>query len=148
MANQFEVLAGTDLVATDINVVVTDPNGIAPALVIHKDDPWKITATWKLSGTFSTLLQGQFKVHAHIESMGEGDEKHVADMVVPAQMANPANYTAEINVPGGVAHVEPNDTSTAYKLVTLVTYEWSPGKVSAMAGYNEGPILQFYQDKP
>lgn len=147
MADRFEVLYGTDLVAEDITVEITDPSGIEPKLIIRENDPWKITAKWTLSGSFSNLLQGQFLVHAHVESMGEGAEIHVGDAEVVAKMTNPANYEAVIDVLGGTLPiVGAGETSTAYKVVTLVTYEWSDGKPSAMAGYNEGPILQVYRD--
>jgi hypothetical protein len=149
-AERFEVLYGTDLVAEDIKVEVTDPNGIEPKLIIRENDPWRVTAKWTMSGSFSNLLQGHFVVHTHVESMGDGNEIHVGPIVkVAAKMTNPADYEAVINVDGGKLSIPgPDEFSAAYKVVTLVTYEWSDGKPSAMAGYNEGPILQVYKDKP
>ena len=108
-------------------------------------------------GAAAGNVAGNWIVDAYVESIGPGAEKHVGQVTDPFGKL----YTKhEVNIPvpasnqpGGVP-LAPGQATTPYKLVITLTADQAddltPGQGTryALAGYMEGPILQFYHTGP
>jgi hypothetical protein len=119
---------------------VLDPSGLQPTTIIRTSDTWHVQISWQIDGTVADSLAGTWQVRAFLESMGPGLEAQVG----PTQTINlavdptsPRNYNAQITVPAGTP-------AGTYKLVVTVNYLTPANQPGFMAGYQEGPILQFF----
>jgi hypothetical protein len=127
-----------------ISAIVQDPSGQVPELtIIQIPDAWAVNVQWSISGAAVPAFAptAQWHVRVSLESLGPGLEAIVGQITEP--MGAPAlshSYNRTINVPGNF----PGLTPGAYKLTTVVTLE-NGGVPCPLAGYVEGPVLQFYQ---
>ncbi len=139
------------------------PNDVTPpTTILRADQPWRVQVEWKTTGLAAAALAGQFNVSAYLESLGPGgdlklpvvpgpapDEVSV-DLLSGALAIQPAptffqrEYRVQVNVPAGQVPTDAN-RSRPYKLVVAITYSEPSGAPGPMAGFVEGPILQFYQ---
>ena len=112
-----------------------------PNRVLECDATWSIDVEWTLSGKVAPALGGEWTIHTYLESMGPGPENEVfPTVVVPVNAAppmTPRTWRQKLDIsrtpPAGV-----------YKLVTVVLYS-NMGKKLPMAGFTEGPLVEFYE---
>ncbi|MCI0350155.1 MAG: hypothetical protein L0Z53_12085 [Acidobacteriales bacterium] len=119
---------------------VLDPAGLQPTTIIRTTDTWHVSISWVIAGIVADALAGAWQVSAFLESMGTGFEGQVGvtlNINLAVDPSTPRNYNALITVP-------PGTPAGAYKLVTTVTYLTPANQPGFMAGYEEGPILQFF----
>lgn len=128
---------------------IFDPGDpLTPNTIIETNDPWSVEVDWSTSGTVAPALGVTWKVQAFLESM---DGKPDPGQVGPTEMLTLANghftppntvsYKATINVGAGVV------PAGLYKLNVAVTTTATIGGVTIpieMAGFDEGPLMQFY----
>jgi len=130
--------------------VVMDPDG-TPNSVLELDRNWKVEVNWKLTSNEPIshpvdLIDGTWEVRVSVESIGEGDEKEVANTNV-ATSAFDTSSAAErtwkytFTIPVGKVTME-----AVYHLVTLITYRDPAGHRRAMSGFSEGPLISLYRD--
>jgi hypothetical protein len=133
-----------------VSVTVLDKD-LTPNHVLERDLPWSIKIDWFIKGVIAPAIGGDWLVTAYLESMGGGFEGQVGPAIsVPVSFAPPTHlrkYTATISVPAGVPTQPVPPQSRAYMLTVTVTHSNTGGGVTLqdkMAGFSEGPLLQFY----
>jgi hypothetical protein len=133
-----------------------------PTTIIRADQAWRVHIEWQTTGLAAAVMAGVFHVSAYLESIGPGADLKLPIVPGPAPdelnvpllsgaftaLAAPdfgrRDYSRNINVPAGQVPTDV-DRSRAYKLVVAITYTEPTGAPGPMAGFREGPILQFYQ---
>jgi hypothetical protein len=129
----------------DIAAYVTEVDGVDPTTIIDVNKDAKVHISWRLDGALTPFVCGHWCVSIFLESIGEGPE-----LSLPAEPAEvplhpepgPKAYEAWILIPAGT--IAPEHCSVPYKLVSTVTYRTVKGRPGPMAGFVEGPVLQFY----
>lgn len=117
---------------------VLDKDG-DPNLVIDVDSPFTVRATWSLSGLLAPALGGTWLIRAVAESIGPGPDLVLGTASQPCVCGlGTTTFTQDINVGPGL----PADGT--YKLTVVITH-MNNGIRSHMAGFYEGPIVQFYK---
>jgi len=116
---------------------------LAPTTILHLNLPFVIDVQWDVTGRFANRIGGNWDLHAYLEHMGAGPDLDLTDPgdhIIPLQAVTPPHhYHISFDVPAGrVTH------EGSYKLFVAVTYTDRQGVPDDMAGYWEGPILQFY----
>jgi hypothetical protein len=137
----------------NISATVHEHGGVLPTTIIEIGTPWAINVSWSMTGTNFHMVAGTWHVHANLESIGPGRELSLVDFADPAcsSLALPSadgNYFCHFDVPGNF--LTPADVphqSLPMKLVVVLTYRDVLGHLGPIAGYYEGPILQFYNDE-
>lgn len=130
----------------DIYSYVTEVDGVEPVTIIRADQDWKVHVKWVLRGKLTEFVCGKWCVNAHIESIGPGPELRLPASGLEIDLdpcPGDNEYTVWLDIPAGT--IKPEDCSTPFKLVTTVTYLTPKHQPGPMAGFVEGPILQFYQ---
>jgi len=120
---------------------VFDVGGVDPTNLIRSDQDAFVRIRLRTEGAYTTMIGGKFRLRLHLERMGPGPELNLPAAPVEVGLVpgvSPQNYTRNITIAAGSV------TPGAYKLVTTVTYESLAGNPGPIAGYSEGPILQFY----
>ncbi|MCA9943808.1 MAG: hypothetical protein H6656_06035 [Ardenticatenaceae bacterium] len=150
--NAFET-PRVDLVGK-ITAAVHEHGGVAPTTIIKAGTPWSVHIKWEMKGTNWHMVAGNWHVHVNLESIGPGPELSLYDYADPNCQNQPlpsptGEYSCHFDVPGSVlsTSVVPHQ-GLAMKLVVLLTYVDPLGHRGPIAGYWEGPILQFYEDHP
>jgi hypothetical protein len=127
---------------SDITATLQENAGVPPTTVLRTNQTWFVNVHWETTGLITSWVAGNWDLHLYLESMGPGDEIEVTDPihhVVPLTPGpSPISYDFPINVVAGI--VVPG----AYKLVFTARYITPLGDPGQMAGYWEGPIIQFY----
>lgn len=117
--------------------------GVLPSTVLRKDQPWSINVEWDTAGLLTGWIAGNWHLHVYLESMGPGDEVEITDpnehLIPLVPGPSPCHYHFHPDVPLNAIKED-----GAYKLVVTVTYINAAGHPAPMAGYWEGPIIQFY----
>ena len=139
-AGFFDVVNLSGLTAAEIY----EP-GVKPTTVLRRDKPWYIHVEWDTEGLLTPMIGGKWDFHAYLESMGPGSEVKLTDPdpkeheidLVPGDGTR--HYHFNLDVPANSVLVD-----GPYKLVVTVTYINMIGKPGPLAGYWEGPILQFH----
>lgn len=123
-----------------------------PTTIIQAGEPWSVNIRWRLTGTNWEMIAGTWHVHVALESIGPGPEVSLVDYVpaggsnIPLPSPN-GEYYLHLDVPGtAIKKSDVPHGSLPMKMVVLLTYENPLGERDDMAGYFEGPILQFYVD--
>lgn len=137
----------------DIVATVHEHGGIDPVTIIEIGTPWAINVSWSLKGPNAHMVAGTWHVHANMESIGPGPELSLVDFADPAcsSLALPnatGDYFCHFDVPGTL--LTPADVphqSLPMKLVVVITYRDVLGHLGPIAGYYEGPVLQFFNDE-
>lgn len=145
-------LAGLfDVTMSDLTAASIVEPGARPSTIIRTDHEWYVNLEWDTSGPLTGWIGGTWHLHLYLESMGPGDEVELFDEKEPP--ADPG-YPKEHDIPltPGPSprhyHLHPDIKKNAvkpgaYKLVATVTYTDLAGNPGEMAGYWEGPIVQF-----
>jgi hypothetical protein len=119
---------------------VLDPSGLEPTTIIRTTDTWFVSISWRIAGIVADALAGTWQVRAFLESMGAGFEGQVGPVQtinLNADPTTPRDYTALLTVP-------PGTPAGTYTLVVTINYLTPANQPGFMAGYQEGPILQFF----
>jgi hypothetical protein len=127
-----------------ISAHVHDPVGQNPDRhIIQIPDPWQVHVRWQVSGDAVTTFASDalWRIQVSLESLGPGLEAVVGEITqAVGSPASSHSYDRRIDIQGAF----PGLTPGAYKLVTVLTLE-NNGLPCPIAGYVEGPVLQFYQ---
>jgi len=119
--------------------------GAEPQTIIRLGTAWQIETEWEVVGPAAKLLgpngiPGNYLVDAYLESIGLAAEHNLGRVVVPmAGVGVHGGAASPIAVPAAAVA-----TAGPYKLVITLTADNGFGAILQMAGYMEGPILQFY----
>lgn len=128
-----------------IQLKVTDPTGQLPSTIISLQDPWKLEVSWQLHGMLVGNMGGTWHVRAYVESIGPGPEILIAKWDGPITGQNQYNIPFIIQ-PAALQPPPPDRIEEgAYKLVVVVTSTNLQGGPSPFAGYEEGPVIQFFK---
>lgn len=124
------------------NLLITDLDG-DPNLVLDVDSKFLVHVDWSLTGLLQPALGGEWHLHIYAESIGPGADAVLYDTVIPL---NPAvqNYhfvTPQLTMPTGT---DGNVLDGTYQLSAILTHTHS-GIRTHMAGFIEGPMVQFYR---
>ena len=120
---------------------VLDPAGLQPTTIMRTTDTWHVQIAWRIDGIIANALAGTWQVRALLESIGPGFEGQVGPTVpinLNVDPTAPRDYNVLITVPAGTP------PAGTYKLVVVINYFELTGQPGFMAGYQEGPILQFF----
>ncbi len=129
-----------------INGYITEVGGEQPTTIIRSDQDWKVHVEWELTGKLTEFVCGKWCVSAFLESIGPGQELRLPANSLEIDLdpeAGPNKYSVWFTVPAGT--IKPENCSTPYKLVLTVTYLTPKHRPGPMAGFVEGPIVQFYE---
>ncbi len=121
----------------------------APIGVIRTDQDWSVHVYWRTEGNLVPILRGIWHLDLYLERMGPGPDLRLPlsdGLDLPlAPASSPVDYNEFINVAAGTVPIPASDHPVVYKLVTTITYKYcSKGKFGLMAGFVEGPMIQFY----
>lgn len=127
-------------------LLVIDKDG-EPNMVIDVDTPFDMKVEWHVSGLIGPALQGSiWTINVYAESMGPGPEVTlVKNLTVPFNWTGPVTTFTKT-----IPNIDPVDPSTglkldgAYKLTLVITSTNSAGVRLHLAGFVEGPLVQFY----
>ena len=142
----FEVSLPSPVLTGEIYADVYEVAGAKPTTIIRTDQHWGVKAHWELEGPLAAFICGEWCLHLFLESMGPGPELKLdpyPNMNIPLDPCGNGEYYFDFKVEPGVVKAE--HCSNPYKLVLAVTYITPCGKPGPIAGFVEGPMLQFYQ---
>lgn len=126
---------------TKIQVRDQDQN---PNRVLPLGANWSIFVEWTLDDDPGSAqvpaLAGTWQVSAMLESIGPGYEGQ-AGPTMNVALTGVTKYNVTIPVVG----TPPNDpvNKKAYRMVVLINYLYPNGTQGPMAGFAEGPMIQF-----
>jgi len=132
------------------------PPGAPPLTIIRTDQRWALSIRWQTTGLMTGMIGGQWHLHVFLESLGPGADLDLTDTATPGVQEHlidlnpgpsPVNYSVHFDVPAGRVNI-PDPVPAAgrlYKVIVSLTYRELTGAPGPVAGYVEGPILQFYQ---
>ena len=113
-----------------------------PQTVIRTSQAWEVRVEWDEIGQVAGLIPGNWIVDAYVESIGAGGEFKVGQWIGPLFAGH---HMANIVVGAGVPALAAGELQTPFRLVITLTAERPDNTRYPMAGYLEGPILQFYR---
>lgn len=152
------------LTADFTSVVVHDQPINPPTNILEAGQPWHVHVAWEMVGPGFQMIAGTWHLHVNLESMGPGPEISLFDFIVPpGSLTVPSadgRYSQVFEVGGpvivnayqtwyqntnGVPPPEPfPHQGLPVKLVVLLQYINTLGQPDDIAGFYEGPILQFH----
>jgi hypothetical protein len=130
----------------EIGAYITEVDGVDPVTIIRSDQDWKVHVHWTLSGKLNEFVCGEWCLNLFLESIGPGRELRLPDEELHVHLKPQpyeTRYWETICIPAGRVPVDM--CGTPYKLVVTVTYLTPKGEPGPMAGFVEGPVVQFYQ---
>lgn len=123
----------------------------APIGIIRTDQDWSVHVHFHTTGSLVPVLQGVWHLDLYLERMGPGPDLRLPigppeGLDVPLTPgSSPQFYNPFINISAGTVPASPSGHPTAYKLVITVAYRYCRnGAFGLMAGFVEGPMIQFY----
>jgi hypothetical protein len=133
----------------DVDILTHQDPDPDPNTVLEIQDQWMVRAHWWIQGPIVPFMAGTWHVSVIVESMGKAGEKTLKTVDVPftPPVGNPRHYLVDIPIPSYLTEPDPEKAITedgVYQLVVVITYTTPGGQVGRMAGFNEGPLLQFY----
>jgi hypothetical protein len=132
------------ILSGNISAFVTEVGGVSPIGILEADKDFDVHINWSLSGLGTPFIAGNWHVHVFLESIGNAPELNLptVPVIIPLAPAPGVNaYNTVVRVPANT--IVPVD-SVPYKLVVTVTYSTVLNRPGPMAGFVEGPMLQFY----
>jgi hypothetical protein len=132
-----------------IDATVHEHGGFPPTTIIRSDQVWGVHVRWATSGTLVRMICGKWCLQVHLESIGPGPELRLPRKPVHIPLdpcgkhkyPYTVHYKYHLDIPAGT--ITPAHCGIPYKLVTSLTYIDYCGKPGPIAGYVEGPIMQF-----
>jgi hypothetical protein len=126
-------------------LVLKTAEPLAPSTIIETDDDWEVDVNWFIAGLVAPALGGDWDVRLFLESMdGLNPTQKVGDVKVSLNSVPPSTnrkYTAKIKIKAGTVG------AGLYKLTAAITYS-NLGIILEMAGFHEGPLMQFIDPGP
>jgi len=126
-----------------MNCVVTDPAGLTPQNIIRTSDQWRVNVKWEIDGMLVAMLSGNWRLNLYMESLGPQPEfvLYSTDIPFASGVVAPFKLTYDITRNFG-----PNNPAQegVYRLVAVLTSVTPIGTPGPFAGYDAGPLLQFY----
>jgi hypothetical protein len=139
----FEVSLTNPALSGTIEAEVYEVGGVAPGTIIDVDQDWGVKIRWQLSGSLVPFICGSWCVSLYFESMGDGPEFDLRrTQTLELEPCGSGKYEYDFRVPRGTIRRE--HCGRPYKVVAAVTFRTRCGKPGPMAGYVEGPLIQFY----
>jgi hypothetical protein len=143
-------------VSGNMSIMVQDPfDPTTPQNVIETIDPWQIDVKWAIDGPSAVLMGGTWFITAYLDDRdGEATfAGRVADTIEVKVNSAPSSplprqYHTVISVPAGKV------TKGLYDLTVAIVYEntGAPGTDKgikhSVAGFSDGPTLEFYETTP
>jgi len=120
------------------------PTIITPTNIIPTNKDSLIKVEWQVSGPLATTFRGFFHLMFYLESLGPDPTLELTKdaLTVPARPGpGPASYQQEFKI---AADTVPAGT---YMLNVTITFFSEGGEAMPIAGFAEGPILQFYDER-
>ena len=142
---KFEVSGQPNLLGGYIEAKVFEQTPENTTNIIRIDQEWGVVFHWELKGTLKRMICGEWCLHVDLESIGEGPELNLPSkegLHVPFKGCEKCEFTQAVCIPAGTVSGE--HCSIPYKLVATVTYLDDCDVPGPLAGYVEGPIVQFY----
>lgn len=126
-------------------LVLKTAEPLAPTTIIETDDAWEVDINWTITGLVAPALGGDWNVRVFLESMdGLNPTGQVGFANVPLASVPPSTnrkYSANISIAAGTVN------AGLYKLTAAITYS-NLGVPLDMAGFHEGPLMQFIDPGP
>ena len=136
---KFEELLPYFGVGGEADVYEITPPGGAPTTIIRTDQAWKVRFHWRTYGKLNCVLCGKWNLRIYLEEMGKGEFDLPGATASVAFVSAPTDYEKDIVIPAGVV------PEGIYKLVVSITHTVPSGEPGPIAGFAEGPLLQFYK---
>lgn len=130
----------------DIHAFTTQADSVEPITILEADKDFKVHVHWYLEGNLTPFVCGTWCVSVFLESIGPGPELKLPAEPIRIELEpcpGRNEYSAWVLVPAGTIRSE--HCSVPYKLVTTVTYRTPKDRPGPMAGFVEGPVVQFYE---
>lgn len=141
----FEELSG------NLDVLAFRDQDEDPNTVLEIERHWYVRPHWFVDGPGAKDLGGTWHLAIIVESIGAGVERTLKTIDIPitqlgpGPVTHPLEYRPWIHIP---SRVEDPDHAIMqdglYRLAAVLTYTNEFGHHGRMAGYIEGPLLQFY----
>jgi hypothetical protein len=133
-----------------IEAEIYEQGGVQPTTIIGINQDWRVDFKWSLTGPLAPLICGKWCLHVRLESIGPGHEYALPltcnEVTVPLDPCGDGHYAYPFTVSKGTVKAE--DCSVPYKVVATVTYLNACDRPGPIAGFVEGPIIQFYDPGP
>ena len=140
----FEVSLTNPALAGSIEAEVYEVGGASPTTIIDFDQEWGVKIKWQLTGSLVPFICGSWCISLFFESMGNGPEFDLNNNhKLKLNPCGNGHYEYDFRVHRGTIRKE--HCSRPYKVVAAVTYETECDRPGPMAGFVEGPIIQFYE---
>jgi hypothetical protein len=121
-----------------------------PTTLIRRNQAWRVDFDWKSQGPDNHIIAGTWDLKIYLERMGGAEfnfpnpaginsgtaSEPVVSLVSASEYSKYIDVSAFV-VPAGL-----------YKLVASITHRGPLGAPSRVAGFAEGPLLQFYDVAP
>jgi hypothetical protein len=127
-----------------IDCSVTDLEGNPSSRIISLQDDWRVDVEWTVTGTLVGMMGGKWNLVVFLERMGPGDDLTVFDLsgATAIPMGGLSSFSKQHTVtPGSVTGL----TAGAYRIIAVLTSVNVDGTPGGFAGYDQGPILQFFE---
>lgn len=138
------------LLSGAISAHVHEYGSVAPRTILEADKDARIHVRWTLDGVLAPFVAGTWYVNAFLELMGPGRDLRLPLMpgvAVPlTPRRGPVQYEAWVDIPANTITITDDEGTKPYKLVVTVTYRAPNNQPGPMAGFVDGPVLQFYKD--
>jgi hypothetical protein len=122
--------------------------------IIRTDQDWGVILDWVMTGPLTASLDEEFQIQIFLESMGPGTEyalpaagPHKVDTLAgvpgidPITLEENRTYQETLTINHAVTPIDPG----TYRLtVTVQLFDKVSGTPWPVAGFFEGPMLQFY----
>jgi hypothetical protein len=141
---KWEIALPDPALTGSISCDVYEEGGVEPTCIIQYDQAWGVKIQWKIEGPLTKFICGTWCVSLHFESIGEGAEFNLTvphDEIALDPCGN-GQYWYDFKVPKGT--IKKEHCGSLYKVVASVTYKTVCKKPGPMAGFCEGPTIQFY----
>ncbi len=145
MQSPIEIVPGP--MTGTLTATVLDPNGVPPGNIIRTSDNWNVKVQWTLKGTGAAFVtkDERWLLRIFVESIGPGPEALVPPGVtVNAKGGMDQAYDYMFTFPPNADMARP-DYSGVYKLIVVLTLTDDDGHPLPIAGFFEGPVIQFYR---
>jgi hypothetical protein len=116
-----------------------------PSRIIDVKDDLLIDINWCLTGSMLSYICGQWCVQVFLDCMGGGAPwKHVDRLDVDPATHPDGCYELTVTLPANTVKVSKDDCALPCWFVVCITFIDKAKKPGAIAGFVEGPMLQFY----
>ena len=133
-----------------LNVEFLEKESGLPTTILATTGNGIIRVRWSVQGSTVTALAGDWRVNAYFESMGPGAQQELEVITVPVKSGGYSSipypsFSYQVDIPVSGHTASGHITAGVYKLTTSVSLILPDGTPAAIVGYNEHPLLQFYE---